>query len=441
MGGTTVETVLANGAVIDGAGHVIDNGYVTMTDGIVSAVASGPPRRGADDTTVIDVNGATILPGLMNLHVHAQRRHLHRLTDDTPFRVGTPALESEPDEVRLVWAVKNCWAELLEGTTTVRDTGSGNSLNNKVRWVFDSGMLGGPRFVSSGTAIAMTGGHGGHYEKMGSVAADGPDGVRQAVRTQLRGGADWIKLMASSGIGGMPVFEDPRFPEYTVEEMSAGVREAHARRARVCAHAYFPQAIRNAVEAGVDCIEHGASLDEETVALMVARGTFYVPTMTGLAEVGRREGATGDHETSDLITEVVVKPHREAVAMAFAAGVRLGTGTDTLGQLISELKLMHEVGIPEMACVKAATSGSATVLGMADEVGTLAPGMHADVVVVGGSPLDDLDNLRDVQYVFKSGARVDPAWMVKSITDAMSRSPMSTVRAVYRRPSEQGPVP
>lgn len=432
-------THLIGGTLIDGGGRVVENAHLTIEGSKIASVTSGvvEPRVAPDDV-VVDVAGATVLPGLMNLHVHVNRRHMHRLTAETPFRVGTPALESLPDELRFVWALKNLWSELLEGVTTFRDTGSGNRLSNKVRWAFASGMLGGPRLVSSGEAIAMTGGHGTHYTKMGARAADGPEGVRRAVREELAAGADWIKLMASSGIGGMPAHEDPRSPELGIDEMAAGVREAHARHARVCAHAYFPEAVRNAVRAGVDCIEHGALLDEETISLMATSGTFYVPTITGLAEVSRRERESGNIATAEAI-DAAIGHHGEAVAMAYEAGIRLGTGTDTLGQLVDEIVAMHAAGVPEMDCIDAATRGSATVLGMQDELGTIEPGKTADIVCVDGDPLSDLQALRKVRHVFQGGNLVNSDWMTSSIEDALALPALSADQALYRRAPDPRP--
>lgn len=433
-----MKTLLNNGTVIDGNGGVIENGSVLFTSDEILEV--GPRKSTAEvdgDTKVVDVEGATILPGLMNLHVHIQRRHLHRKTDNEPFRTGTPALESQPDEVRMVWAIKNCWAELMEGITTFRDTGSGAALANKVRWVFDSGVMGGPRFVSSGEGIAITGGHGAHYPKQAALWADGADGVRQAVRYQLHLGSDWIKLMASSGLGGMPIFEDPRCTEMTLEEMKAGVREAHARRARVTVHAFYSEAVQAAIVSGVDCIEHGTSLNEETIDLMKKHRTCYVPTMSNMVELCRREEVAGDPKTAELIREASVTPHKGSVARAHAAGIRIGTGSDTMGQLHKEIEMLHEAGLSTMECIKAATSVAADILGMKKEIGSLEPGKGADILVCHGNPLDDLRALRNVHSVYKSGHLVTADWLVGTIQDAMSRPTLSTARPFYRRVSER----
>lgn len=430
-----MSVLLRNGTLIDGSGAVREKVSVQF-DGLVTQVAGADEIKANRDTTVFDLQGATILPGLINLHTHITRRHFHRELSRGLYRDRTPEFEAQAEEIRFTWSVKNCWAELLEGTTTARDCCSGNAVTHKVRWAFASGVFNGPTFISCGEGIAMSGGHGTHIENLGSRTADGPQEVRKVVRQELDRGADWIKLMASSGLAGLPDYADPRSPEFTVEEMAAAVDAAHALRARVCAHAFFPLAIQNAVRAGVDSIEHGQIIDEETAALMADAGTFYVPTTSSQTQFGAMEAASGRPETAELVSRVVVGPHRDSIATAYAAGVRIGTGTDTLGEMVYEIELLNAAGIPPMDCIKAATSVAAEVLGMSSEIGSIEPGKRADIVVVDGNPLDDLGALRNVVHVFKDGNLVTPDWLIGDLATAMARPQFDARKAIHRRPSE-----
>lgn len=412
-------------------GAVYEGASVHFDSSILSMDPTG--RQPVEADRVIDVGGQAVLPGLVNLHVHIQRRHLHRPNVGALFRQGARDIEGQNDPARFLWALKNAWQELREGTTTFRDTGSGGSLANTVRWAFASGSIGGPRLVSSGEAIAMTGGHGTHYKNLGALEADGPDGVRTAVRRQLALGADWIKLMASSGLAGMPDNEDPRACEYTVEEMAAGVAAAHSMRAKVCAHAFFPEAIRNAVNAGVDSIEHGQIVDEQTAQLMARTGTSYVPTGSGQAELARRERASGSPEVATIMEQHVVAPHLESIATAHAHGVQIGVGTDTLGQMVREIQLLHAAGLSTMECLLAATSVGAEVLGMENEIGSIRPGLAADILVVDGNPVDNLEDLSKVSRVFMGGHEVEDEWILGSLENDATMSELTPSRPLYRR--------
>ncbi len=413
--------LLQNCTIIDGTGAVLEKGGIFVEGSTIKSVGREKSLPSvAPEASVFDLDGGTVLPGLINLEVHLHRRYLHRW--DKPFRFGTPRLDALLDGQRVAWSIKNAWAELIEGTTTFRELGSRNALNNQVRWVFQSGLFNGPRILSVGQGIAITAGYGTQEGEW--LAADGPDEVRRAVRLQLRLGADSIKLLAGGALAGMPIYGDPRFTEMDIEECQVAVHEAHKRRRTVVAHAYYPDTIQICVRAGVDCIEHGSGLDEETVDMMAQAGTFYVPTMSGMYQLYKREEEVGDAPAyTDFLRRLVIEPHRNAVATAHRAGVRIATGTDTMGQMVQELEMLHAVGIPAMECIRAATSVASEVLGLQHEVGTLEAGKRADMVVVKGNPLDDLGVLRKVTHVFKDGNHVTPAWLVGKIQDAAAAMP------------------
>jgi imidazolonepropionase-like amidohydrolase len=243
------------------------------------------------------------------------------------------------------------------------------------------------------------------------VEADGPDEVRKAVRAEIKAGADFIKFMASGGIGGMPEHEDPRWIEFSVEELKAGVEEARNRNKRTAAHAMGIGPVMNCLKAGIDCIEHGVGLNRQAVELMVSQGVYYIPTASGITDVSRREAEHGNPTLARLIEDVVVKPLYESIALAHQAGVPIGAGTDTLGDMVEELKLLHRCGLTPMECIRAATSVAATILGREADIGTVQTGKTADLLLVQGNPLEDLGVMQNVRDVFKAGMYVDEAFL------------------------------
>jgi imidazolonepropionase-like amidohydrolase len=253
----------------------------------------------------------------------------------------------------------------------------------------------------------MTGGHG-HWV---GREADGPDDVRKAVREQLRAGADCIKLIATGGV--MTPGVDPRSPQFTEEEMRAGVEEAHKAFRVVGAHAQATEGIKNAVRAGVDSIEHGIYLDDEAVALMRERGTVLVPTLIAPVQISRHGIAAGVPafmvEKSDRVQSV----HRESFTRALHAGVRIAMGTDAgtpfnrHGANAEELALMVAAGMTPAQALVAATRTAAELLGLAEQTGTLAPGKQADLLVVEGDPLSEIGVLSSgVVGVMRAGSWV-----------------------------------
>ena len=403
---------ITNGRLIDGTGKdPLENVWLQIKGGLIEEIGAGTePPKPPDSAITIDAEGMTILPGLMNLHVHIQRRHLHRPDNATPFRFGTPQLESLPDPQRMLWAIKNAWAEMLEGVTTFRDCAS--NLGIDLKRIFETGVFKGPRFITSAKGITMTGGHGDHRSPVNARIADGPDEVRKAAREQLKAGADWIKLMASAGLGGMPEYEHPAMVEYTFEELRAGVEEAHKRFRPATVHADAAESIKNAIKAGVDCIEHGPLLDDEGAQMMADKNVHFVPTLTGLYNLYQREEDAGNIDFSNLLLEEVIKPHKESVQKAYKAGVLIGTGSDTLGQIVQEIKMLHDYGLTKMESIQAATKNAAEILRLEDKIGTIEKGKEADLIIVPGNPLEDLDVLYNVKEVIRAGERVTAEWLM-----------------------------
>jgi imidazolonepropionase-like amidohydrolase len=372
----------------------------------------------------LDARGATLMPGLIDAHVHAILTTL-----------DLTALAQRP-ATRLGIEAKDVLEGMLRrGFTTVRDAGG---LDRGVADALDAGLIRGPRVFRSGRVLSQTGGHGDTHPSTndphlcaGDVAstlfahvADGPDAVRRAVREELKGGAHQIKIMAG---GGVATPSDPiDMVQYTTEEIRAAVQEAASRRTYAFAHAYVPDAIIQAVEAGVRSIEHGNLLDERSAAVMAEHGTFLVPTLVvyeQIAALGRQWGFPAD---SLAKLEHVQAAGKRAIRLALDAGVRVGFGTDLLGEThpaqSRELLLRAEVQ-PPLEVLRSATLVNADLLGRTGELGVIAPGSSADLLLVDGNPLEDLTVLtrpEGPQMVVRNGVVV---------VDATTAAPADRVSA------------
>ena len=382
-------------------GELLEGRTILIENGTIERISTGRVAA-SSSTATIQGEGATVVPGLMNLHTHPQRRHAGLLGGVTPFRMGAAAVEDLPNTQRMLWAVRNTWFELLEhGVTTFRAAGSKDCLNIELRDAFRKGLLGGPRIISTGAILATTGGHGTRGIDA-AMEVDGPVEVRKAVRMLLKAGADWIKLCVSGGLAGIHRGDHPTIVEFSDEEVRTAVVEAHRRGRKVMVHGMASQSVRIAIEAGVDCIEHGNLLDGETIGSMKSHGVSFVPTMSGIRAVYEREKAGGDPEIAAMLWEVI-SPQREAVAECIRAGVLIGTGTDTLGNIHEEIRMLADCGMPAAKAIAAATLDSARILGLESELGTVEEGKKADLVMVEGDPSRDLADLSKIREVIVSG--------------------------------------
>jgi imidazolonepropionase-like amidohydrolase len=360
--------------VFDGTSEgVIEDGAVVVEDGRIASV--GPARGLSPNTEAVDLGDVTLMPGLVDAHVH-----LVWDASAKPHEV----VERESRALTVLRCAKNAALHLRAGVTTVRDLGATDGLSIDVARAVELGLLPGPRVVAAGRAIAMTGGHGWFLGR----EADGADAVRRAAR------------------------EEPGSPQLTTEEMRAGVEEAHKAGRRVAAHAYSTAAIGNALEAGVDSIEHGSFLDRDTAEMMRETGTWLVPTMSVYATMSEKGPELGAPEYIQRKTAEVLEASRRAFRLALDAGVPMAAGTDCgapghpHGTLREELKLMVEAGATPQQALKFGTSGAARLLGLGNELGTLGPGKRADVLAVGGDPLRDIHALDEVRLVLRDGVEV-----------------------------------
>jgi imidazolonepropionase-like amidohydrolase len=385
---------LTNANLLDGTGAAPRPGAALWIDG--DRIVDAPPAgAGAGDADVIDLGGRTLMPGLINAHIHLLMNdqqgdsfeHLRR----TPL--AAVALEGVARARRMLEA----------GITTARDLGGYEYIELPLRDAFARGDFPGPRLLCAGKIVTMTGGHGWPIGR----EADGPDEVRKAVREQLRAGADVIKLMATGGVLTPGV--EPGATQLEEAELRAGIEEAHKAGRRTASHAQGTAGVKNALRAGVDTIEHGIFLDDEAIALMVERGVVFVPTLAAPWQIVQAGEARGVPAYAVEKSRRVMDAHFRSFAAAHAAGVIIAAGNDggtpfnPAEDLVTELRLMVEHGMTPAAALATAGSGSARALGLDDQIGVIAPGKQADLLVLDGDPLADITALARPWLVLKAG--------------------------------------
>lgn len=384
-------TLFKNAHIITGNG---DNftGYLFIKEDRITALGKGNPPAERADIEHIDLRGQTLMPGFIDCHVHLR-------TDG----VADPRAQaaSDTDALAVLRSARNALRTLQAGITTIRDCGSRNGIDFALREAAKQGICVTPRLVLSGMVICMTGGHGWQL----GIEADGVDDVRQAARSQIKAGADNVKMIASGGI--LTPGTEIGSPQFTIEELRAGVEEAHAAGKTCCAHAHGATAVKNATVAGFDSVEHGYFIDDEGIALMLEHGTFLVGTSAAVRNVVRHGVAAGIRRDAVRKAESAIDRHIEGFKKAHKAGVRLAMGTDSgvpftsHGKNLDELAYFVEMGLSPADAIRVATIESAKLLRMDDRIGSLEAGKLADLVVVDGDPLEDINILRQPERIRK----------------------------------------
>jgi len=390
--------VLSGARIIDGTGvEPVRGRSVVVEKGVITAVvedARAPRGNG------IDLAGHTLLPGLINAHVH--------LCFGAEADPGRP-LREEPLALTAIKALLQARETARAGVTTVRDMGGREYAEIAVRRAIQEGMLDGPRIVAAGRPVCMTGGHGHWFAR----EADGPDDARKAVREQLKAGADVIKIIATGGVLTPGV--EPGSPQLTLDEMRAAIDEASRAGRRTAAHAMAATGISDAIAAGITSIEHGVYLTEEIVAHMRRDGTFLVPTLNAPAAIATGGLAAGIPEYVVRKTEQVVPPHVASFQLAHRAGVRIAAGADSgtplnfHGSLLPELTLMVKYGMTPLEAIRSATVTAAECLGLGETIGRVAPGYAADLIAVAGDPAERIEALADLRLVLVNGRSIPRA--------------------------------
>jgi imidazolonepropionase-like amidohydrolase len=386
----------SNARLLDGRGGApVEHATLTVEDGRIASI--GAPA-GDPPPDAIDLGGRTLMPGLIDAHAHVSSD-----TDRSPGFGPPPPLHGDaprPPELGYFVLANTARAMLRAGITSVRDVGSYGREAIVLRRAIELGLLDGPRLLSCGQILSATSPGARIFGTM-YHEADGPWGMRTAVRQEISEGADYIKIMAT---GARSVDrEDPEPAQMTREEVAAVVDEAHRMGYRVAAHAEGLGGARIAVEEGVDTIEHGLSLHRahELLARMAERGIVLVPTLSTFADLA-------DRFADDFTPRLVEQAKRQAddahttLYAAYAAGVTIAMGYDSgpPGASATELIRLAEGGLGTAAAIQAATSGSAQALGLGDQVGTLEAGKVADLLVVDGDPLTDPSVLLDLERIW-----------------------------------------
>jgi imidazolonepropionase-like amidohydrolase len=418
---TEMKRILKNCRIIDGAGGVIEKGWLLLEGSLISGLGhmEQMPRHvenevGAEDT--VDASGKTVMPGLIDCHVHLA-------LDGSPDPMSKIAGMTDP--MATLHMVRHGEAALRAGVTTVRDLGSKNFIDLQVRDAVNMGLVKGPRMLCAGQMICITGGHGW---QMG-CEADGPDGVKRATRKQIKAGVDCVKFMATGGVltrGGKP-----GVPQLDGNELKAGIEEAHKVSLKTAAHSQGPEGSRNAVLAGIDSIEHGVALAEETIEEMIRRNVFLVPTFSAPVNITTKGTDAGIPEEFVEKSKRVQDEHIRSVLRARKAGVKIAMGTDAgtpfnrHGENPLELYYMTRFGFSAHEAIVSATSRAAELLGLEQRTGTIAPGRLADLLVVEGNPLEDIRVLADparIVAVFKEGREVSDRNILPSSSATSSPS-------------------
>lgn len=378
--------ILRSARVVDGSGDVFD-GPVQFSDGRITAITDVSPAR--EDELTVDLEGYTILPGIVDAHVHFS------LSGEAS--VEDVAGKSDPE--LLFTEIANARRTLERGVTGVRSMGA-RGLDVDLARAIERGDVPGPRTVANCASITITGGHGHHLGQ----EVDGPEACRRAVREQRKQGAQFIKFMATGGVTTPGT--DPGTLAFTPEEIHALIDEAHRRGVHVATHAHGAEGIRAAAEAGVDTVEHGTFLDDEAIEAMLANDVTLVPTLTAPHRILHN----GDRATAETLAQSneVYDRHRESFRSAVEAGVKIAGGTDAgtpfnhHGTNHVEIQFMARNGMSPGEAITAMTGTAAETIGLED-AGTIAPGSHADLLVVDGDPTEDVAALDDIETVIKGG--------------------------------------
>ena len=406
-GAASAATLIHAGRLIDGVSASPRERVTIVVDGgRIQAVEDGFRTAGAGDE-VVDLAGATVLPGFMDMHVHLTSEQSRTSELDN-------VKKSEADRAydSVVYAERT----LLAGFTTVRNLGDVWNTTIALKRAIDAGKVKGPRVFTAGRSIGTRGGHADASNSFGpfltsddprlDTVCNGADSCREAVRQRYKDGADSIKITATGGV--LSIAKSGSAPQFTDEELEAVISTAHDYGMKVAAHAHGTEGIKRAVRNGIDSIEHGTFLDDEGIRLMKEKGTHYVPTISA----GRW---VYDQAQDPTYFPAIVRPKALAVGpqiqqtfgKAWKAGVTIMFGTDcgvcAHGDNGKEFGYMVEAGMPAMDAIRSATIVPARYLGIEDRLGSIEAGKLADIVGVPGNPLEDVHALERVSFVMKEG--------------------------------------
>lgn len=401
------DTLIYAARMIDGVSDdVRQNVTLVVQDGKISEIRDGFSAGAADDK-VIDLREYSVLPGLIDLHTHLMSQHSRESYTERFF------MEEADYALRSTMYARST---LMAGFTTVRELGDNGINSVALRRAIDSGWAVGPRIYTAGKSLATTGGHADPTNGLrGDFRQDadpvrgvinGPDEARKAVRQRYKDGADLIKLTATGGV--LSLAANGQNPQFTDEELRAIVETARDYGMAVAVHAHGAEGMKRAVLAGVDSIEHGTYMTDEIMALMKERGTVLVPTLMAGEWVALKAEEDGYFPEIVRPKAAAIGPvMRDTFRRAVQAGVPIAFGTDSgvsvHGENAREFELMVDGGMTPMQAIQCATTKAAKLLRVDDQLGSLQPGMAADVIAVAGDPLQEIRRMKEIVFVMKAG--------------------------------------
>ncbi len=394
------------GTLIDGVSNAARTQVTIVVEkNKITAVQNGyiPPQSNDE---MIDLKSKTVLPGLIDLHVHIENETSR---DQIQKRMSMSSADIAYE------AQKHAMTTLMAGFTTVRDMG-GSGVNISLRNAINKGLVVGCRIFTSGKTIATTGGHGDPTngwrpdvtfpDNVDDGVVNSPEEARRAVRQRYKDGADWIKITATGGV--LSIAKNGKAPQFMQDEVDAVVQTANDYGFRVAAHAHGAEGMKRALRAGVTTIEHGTFMDDEAIKIFIEKGTYYVPTVIAGKSTADSAKIPGYYHPLVVPKALETGPYiQKTFEKAYKAGVKVAFGTDAgvfkHGLNAKEFQYMTEAGMPIMEALKSATMVAAEVLEMKDQLGSIEVGKLADIIATDANPLTDVKTLMNVTFVMKEG--------------------------------------
>jgi imidazolonepropionase-like amidohydrolase len=394
------------GTLIDGMSNVAKTEMTLVVEkNRITAIQNGysAPQSGDD---VIDLKNKTVMPGLIDLHVHIE--------SETSRDAAQKRMSMNMADIAFE-AQQNAKTTLMAGFTTVRDLG-GSTVNIALRNAINKGIVVGPRIFTSGKTIATTGGHGDPTngwrpditfpENLDDGVVNSPEDARRAVRQRYKDGSDCIKITATGGV--LSIAKSGKAPQFMQDELDMIVKTANDYGFHVAAHAHGAEGMKRAIRAGVRTIEHGTLMDDECIELFKQKGAYYIPTIIAGRSSADSAKIPGYYHPFVVAKALEIGPQvQKTFAKAYKAGVKIAFGTDAgvfkHGKNALEFQYMLEGGMPVMESLKAATIIAAEVLDMKSEIGSLEVGKIADIIATETNPLTDVKTLMNVVFVMKEG--------------------------------------